>query len=85
MKDGKMTEKEVAVFNYVKSNGGRVSIDEIADALERTPRSIGPNINAFVSNDLAVREKVEVEGAEKPITYVVLTEAGMNFTPATEE
>lgn len=85
MKDGKMTEKEVAVFNYVKANGGRVSIDEIADALERTPRSIGPNINAFVSNDLAVREKVEVEGAEKPVTYVVLTDAGMNFTPATEE
>ena len=85
MKDGKMTEKEVAVFNYVKANGGRVSIDEIADALERTPRSIGPNINAFVSNDLAVREKVEVEGAEKPVTYVVLTVAGMNFTPATEE
>lgn len=85
MKDGKMTEKEVAVFNYVKANGGRVSIDEIAEALERSPRSIGPNINAFVSNDLAVREKVEVEGAEKPITYVVLTDAGMNFTPATEE
>ena len=85
MKDGKMTEKEVAVFNYVKANGGRVSIDEIAEALERSPRSIGPNVNAFVSNDLAVREKVEVEGAEKPITYVVLTDAGMNFTPATEE
>jgi DNA-binding MarR family transcriptional regulator len=85
MKDGKMTEKEIAVFNYVKSNGGRVSIDEIAEALERSPRSIGPNINAFVSNDLAVREKVEVEGAEKPVTYVVLTDAGMNFVPATEE
>lgn len=80
-----MTEKEIAVFNYVKSNGGRVSIDEIAEALERSPRSIGPNINAFVSNDLAVREKVEVEGAEKPVTYVVLTDAGMNFVPATEE
>lgn len=85
MKDGKMTEKEVAVFNYVKANGGRVSIDEIAEALDRSPRSIGPNVNAFVSNDLAVREKVEVEGAEKPITYVVLTDAGLNFTPATEE
>jgi DNA-binding MarR family transcriptional regulator len=85
MKDGKMTEKEIAVFNYVKSNGGRVSIDEIAEALERSPRSIGPNINAFVSNDLAVREKVEVEGAEKPVTYVVLTDAGMNFVPATDE
>ena len=85
MKDGKMTEKEIAVFNYVKSNGGRVSIDEIAEALERSPRSIGPNINAFGSNDLAVREKVEVEGAEKPVTYVVLTDAGMNFVPATDE
>ena len=84
MKDGKMTEKEVAVFNYVKANGGRVSIDEIAEALDRSTRSIGPNINAFVANDLAVREKVEVEGAEKPVTYVALTDAGMNFVHATE-
>ena len=82
MKDGKMTEKELAVFNYIKENGGHVSIDEIAEALGRSSRSIGPNINAFVANDLAEREKVEVEGAEKPVTYVNLTDAGKTFVPA---
>jgi hypothetical protein len=28
-----------------------------------------------------MRVKEEVEGAEKPITYVVLTDAGLNFVP----
>lgn len=82
MKDGKMTEKELAVFEYVKDNGGRVSIDEIADALDRTPRSINPNVNAFVTNGIAEREKVEVEGEDKPVTFVTLTDEGMAFVQA---
>lgn len=81
MKDGKMTEKELEVFNYVKENGGKVSIDELVNATGRTARSIGPNINAFAANNLAVREKVEVEGAEKPVVYVVLTDEGKAYTP----
>lgn len=85
MKDGKMTEKELAVFNYVKQAGGRVSIDEVADALDRSPRSIGPNVNAFVSNGIAQREKVAVEGEDKEKTYIVLTAEGMAFTPADAE
>ena len=82
MKNGKMTEKELAVFEYVKSAGGKASIDEIADALDRTPRSINPNVNAFVTNGIAEREKVEVEGEDKPITYVTLTDEGMAFVQA---
>lgn len=82
MKDGKMTEKELAVFEYVKNNGGRVSIDEIADALDRTPRSINPNVNAFVTNGIAEREKVDVEGEDKPVTFVTLTDEGMAFVQA---
>lgn len=77
-----MTEKELAVFEYVKDNGGRVSIDEIADALDRTPRSINPNVNAFVTNGIAEREKVEVEGEDKPVTFVTLTDEGMAFVQA---
>ena len=82
MKNGKMTEKELAVFEYVKENGGRVSVDEVAEALDRTSRSINPNINAFVANGLAEREKVEVEGEDKPVTFVVLTDEGKAFLQA---
>jgi len=85
MKDGKMTAKELEVFNYVKTNGGRVSIEELVEATGRTSRSIGPNINALAANGLAVREKIEVEDADKPLVYVVLTEAGKAFTPVLAE
>ena len=34
---------------------------------------------------LVVRDKVEVEGAEKPVTYVVLTEDGQTFEPSEDE
>lgn len=81
----KLTEKSAQVFEYVKNNGGRVSIPELADALDRTERSIGANVTDLTKKELAVREKVEVEGAEKPVTYVVLTDAGMNFVPSEDE
>lgn len=85
MKDGKMTAKEIEIFNYVKENGGRVSVTEICDAIGRDARSISPNVNALVKEEngaLLAREKVEVEGAEKPVTYIVLTEAGKHFVQA---
>lgn len=85
MKDGKMTEKELAVFNYVKEAGGEVDIEEVAKALDRSPRSIGPNVNAFVANNLAERKKVKVDGDEKDHTYIVLTAEGKAFTPAAAE
>lgn len=85
MKDGKMTEKELAIFNYVKENGGKVDIEEVAKALDRTTRSINPNVNAFVANGLAEREKVEVEGSDKAHTYIVLTAEGKNFVPSDAE
>lgn len=76
----KLTEKSFEVLNYVKENGGKVAIPEITAALGRpSDRSTNANVTDLSNKELAVREKVEVEGAEKPITYVVLTEAGMNF------
>lgn len=81
----KLTEKSMEVFNYVKDNGGKVSIPEIATALGRSERSIGANVTDLTKKEIAVREKVEVEGAEKPITYVVLTEMGKTFVPSDEE
>ena len=81
----KLTEKSNEVFEYVKANGAKVSIPELAQALDRTERSVGANVTDLTKKKLAVREKVEVEGAEKPVTYVVLTEDGMNFVPSDDE
>lgn len=81
----KLTEKSMEVFEYVKSNGGKVSIPELAEALSRTERSVGANVTDLTKKKLAVREKVEIEGEEKPITYVVLTDEGANFVPSDEE
>lgn len=81
----KLTEKSTQVLDYVKANGGKVSIPELADALSRSARSVGANVTDLTKKKLAVREKVEVEGAEKPITYVVLTEEGANFVPSEDD
>ena len=81
----KLTEKSNEVFEYVKANGGRVSIPELAAALDRTARSVGANVTDLTKKELAAREKVEVEGEEKPVTYVVLTEKGKTFVPSEDE
>ena len=80
----KLTEKSMEVLNYVRENGGRVSVEELAAGLNRAPRSVNANITDICSEKkgLAVREKVAVEGADKPVTYVVLTEAGQSFVPS---
>ena len=80
----KLTEMSSAVFNYVKENGGRVSIDELCTALNRTSRSVGANVTDLTKKELVKREKVTVEGEEKPVTYVQITEAGMAFVPTEE-
>ena len=86
MENIKLTEKSLEVFNYVKDNGGKVSIEELATGLNRTPRSVNANVTDLCSEKkgLCVREKVTPEGEEKAITYVVLTEAGKAFVPAAE-
>lgn len=81
----KLTEKSTQVLDYVKANGGKVSIPELAEALARTPRSVGANVTDLTKKGLAAREKVEVEGEDKPITYVVLTDEGANFVPSEDD
>lgn len=78
----KLTDKSSEVFEYVKANGGKVSIPELAQALDRTERSVGANVTDLAKKGLAVRDKVEVEGEDKPITYVVLTDKGQTFVPS---
>lgn len=78
----KLTEKSMQVFDYVKQAGGKVTIDELASALDREARSINASVNDLAKKELAMREKVEIEGAEKPVTYVVLTAEGKAFVPS---
>ena len=60
----KLTEKSAEVLNYAKANG-KVSVAELSEALGRTSR--------------AMRVKEDVEGEDKPVTYVVLTDEGAAF------
>ena len=78
----KLTEKSNEVFEYIKANGGRVSIEELANATGRSARSVGANVLDLQKKKLVVREKEEVEGAEKPVAYAVLTDEGRNFVPS---
>lgn len=80
----KITEKSMEVLNYVRENGGRVSIEELAAGLDRTTRSVNANVTDLCSEKkgLCMRERVPGEGeGAKDITYVVLTEAGKEFVP----
>lgn len=78
----KLTEKSNEIFEYLKANGGRVSIEELANATGRSARSVGANVLDLQKKKLVVREKEEVEGAEKPVAYAVLTDEGRNFVPS---
>ncbi len=79
----KLTEKSNEVFEYVKSNGGKITVDELCAALNRAPRSVNANITDLKNKGLVVREKVAGEGEDaKEITYVVMTEEGNAFVPS---
>lgn len=77
-----LTAKSNEVFEYLKNNGGKVSIDELANATSRSARSVGANVLDLTKKGLVVREKEEVEGAEKPVAYAILTDAGKTFVPS---
>jgi predicted transcriptional regulator len=80
----KLTEKSMEVFEYVKSAGGKVSVPELAQALGRTERSIGANLTDLKKKGFGEREKVEVEGEEKAVTYFVLNDEGKAWTPTAD-
>jgi uncharacterized membrane protein len=80
-----LTAKSNEVFEYLKNNGGKVSIEELANATGRSARSIGANVLDLTKKGLVVREKKEVEGAEKPVAYAILTDAGKTFVPSDDD
>lgn len=84
----KLTEKQTAVVNYLKENG-RVTMDELCTALNSDPKHLNPVITTLGTKGerakgLCDYEKVDVEGSEKPVKYVFLTEAGIAYTPDAE-
>lgn len=80
-----LTAKSNEVFEYLKNNGGKVSIEELANATGRSARSVGANVLDLTKKGLVVREKEEVEGAEKPVAYAILTDAGKTFVPSDDD
>ena len=82
----KLTENQAAVFNYLKENG-RVPMEELCEALGKDAKHLNPVITTMGckgerAKGLVDYEKVTVEGQEKPVKYVFLTEAGENFVPS---
>ena len=81
----KLTEKSLNVFNCVKENGGRVSIDAICETLGLAARSVNANVTDLTKKGLVIRDKVAGEGEDaKDVTFVVLTDEGAAFVPSTD-
>lgn len=77
-----LKEKTQAVLDYVKANGGKVTVAELATALGRTVRSITPSVTLLASKGFVTKEVV-VEGENKT-TYVNITEDGNAYVPSAE-
>ena len=81
----KLTEKTFEELEYLQGVGGRATTEEMRVALNcEKIASITGRVNSLVKNELAYREKVNVEGEDKPLTYVQLTDAGLNFVQGEE-
>lgn len=79
----KLTERQAAVINYLQENG-RVSMDELCTALGTDSKHLNPVITTLgVKGDkakgLCDYEKVVVEGEDKAVKYVFLTDAGVAY------
>ena len=76
----KLAEKTLAVFNYIKENGGSVKTSDIQAGLGLEKiASVTGCVNSLVKKGLAVREDGGHTEDNKKITIVTLTEDGQNF------
>ncbi len=81
----KLTEKQTSVWEYLKKNG-RVTMDELCDALGTDAKHLNPVITTLGvkgerAKGLVDYEKIAVEGSDKTVKYVFLTDAGKAFDP----
>ena len=77
----KLTEKTLAVFNYVKAQGGSAKTSDIQDGLGLEKIA---SVNALVKKGLAEREDGGKTEDGKKITIVNLTDAGKAFEQPAE-
>lgn len=90
----KLTTKCKAVLDYVRDNdtGNGVLITDIAEALGMTTKQIGPIVWTSLKEKkdgsrgaLVTYEKKNIEGQDKPVGYVFITEEGRNYEDPVEE
>jgi len=81
----KLTEKTLAVFNYLKENGGSAKTSDIMEGLglDKIAQVTGC-VNSLVKKELATREDGGKTEDGKKITIVTLTDAGVNFVQPEE-
>ena len=74
----KLTENQANVINYLRENGGKVSVPELAAGLDKTEKQIGGVRLGLVKKELITYEKVA--GADgKDLAYFVITDKGANY------
>ena len=80
-----LKEKTQEAFDYIKNHGGRCKTSEIQAGLGLEKiASVTGRVNSLVKNGLAVTEDGGKTEDGKKITYVQLTDAGMNFVQDAE-
>ena len=81
-----MKENTKAIFMYLKEhNGEQITAQEIAEALGLSVKSVVGSVSSFVKKQWAVRsDEVKVEGMDKPVKFISLTEAGLAVDPDAE-
>lgn len=78
-----LTEKQAQVVNYLKENG-EVQMAELCAAFDTDEKHLGPVITTLGvkgprAKGLVDYRKETVDGVEKPVKYVFLTEAGAAY------
>lgn len=85
----KLKQPTLDVVLYLQANEGEGSLQEIGEALGRKPQSINGSGVTLTKNGIARREKRIVDfGEDKPskeVSFLILTEEGMNFVQAEDE
>ena len=90
----KLTEKSRAVFEFVRNNdfGDGVTFEQISEGTGLGVKSIGPIVWMSLKEKkdgsrgaLVSYEKRTVEGHEKPVGYVHITEEGKTYEDPEED
>jgi len=81
-----MTDNSRKVFEYLKKvneAGEKVTAAEVAEAVGVSIPAVTGSFNGLVKKELGFREedKVEVDGKEKDVKYLILNKAAFSYDP----